>query len=270
MRLRVRHETTYCYDAPVLRTTELIRMTPSPHEGQRVITWDVRAAPGRQALPCFVDGFGNVVHAHSVTHPHREVTITACGEVETRAMEGLLRGAAEPFPPSLFLRTTPLSSADEAITAFAWDTAGSKPALAALDALMARLHERITYRVGMTDVETTAAAAFARGFGVCQDHAHIFIAAARALGIPARYVGGYLWTGARDEPHAAGHAWAEAFLPDLGWIGFDASNGTRPTEAYIRASVGLDYLSAAPVRGVRQGNANETMRVRVTITAYDQ
>lgn len=219
MRLQVRHETTYHYDAPILHTTQLLRMTPRPHAGQRVISWQVQASPGRPVLSSFTDGFGNIVHSHVVMHPHQEVRLLATGEVETEGEGGIVRGTAEPLPPPVFLRPTALTAADEAITAFAHEAKGGRAPLAALDSLMERLHERITWRLGATDAGTTAAEAFALGFGVCQDHAHVFIAAARALGFPARYVGGYLWTGAGEEPHGAGHAWAEAFLPDPGWVG---------------------------------------------------
>ena len=95
-------------------------------------------------------------------------------------------------------------------------------------------------------------------------------AAARMLGVPARYIGGYLWTGHDGRDYDASHAWAEAFVPDLGWVGFDPANRICPTASYIRASVGLDYWSAAPVRGVRKGASTETMAVKVTVGVGDQ
>ena len=112
---------------------------------------------------------------------------------------------------------------------------------------------------------TTAADALARGFGVCQDHAHLFIAAARLIDIPARYVSGYLWTGVDAQPFDASHAWAEAFVPELGWVGFDPANRICPTENYIRVAVGLDYSAAAPVRGLRRGPAEESLDVEVQV-----
>jgi transglutaminase-like putative cysteine protease len=130
---------------------------------------------------------------------------------------------------------------------------------------MHSVRARLSYQPGHTDVETSAAAALQRGRGVCQDHAHLLIAAARAIGIPARYVSGYLWTGDDAVAHDASHAWAEAFVDELGWVGFDAANGICPDETYIRVSVGLDYWAAAPVRGVRRGAAEEEMRVEVQV-----
>lgn len=269
MRLRVRHETSYHYDAPVMAMTQLLRLAPRPHDGQRVLSWQVRVMPGRP-LPSFIDGFGNIVHCHAINHPHRAVTILVAGEVETEATDGVVRGAAEPLPPPFFLRETRLTAAEPAIVDFARGIGGGNSVLTVLHALMRAVGERVAYRPGVTDTATTATEALARGGGVCQDHAHLFVAAARARGIPARYVGGYLWTGMAPEHDQASHAWAEAFVPDIGWVGFDPSNGVCPTEAYIRTSVGLDYLAAAPTRGIRRGDAVETLAVAVAVTAGDQ
>ena len=94
---------------------------------------------------------------------------------------------------------------------------------------------------------------------MCQDLSHIFIAAARSLGIPARYVGGYFHRNDGVIEQDAGHAWAEAFVPDLGWVAFDTANGISATDAHVRVAVGLDYLGAAPVRGMRYGGGGETL-----------
>jgi transglutaminase-like putative cysteine protease len=143
-------------------------------------------------------------------------------------------------------------------------TQGGDP-LARLHALMRAVHENLAYEVGHTDTETTAAAALERGRGVCQDHAHVFIAACRALDIPARYASGYLWSGDDDAAHDASHAWAEAHIDGLGWMGFDGANGKHPDETYVRVAVGLDYRATAPMRGVRCGAASEEMRVQVRV-----
>jgi transglutaminase-like putative cysteine protease len=119
-------------------------------------------------------------------------------------------------------------------------------------------------------VHTTGAEALEQGSGVCQDHAHIFCALCRALGVPARYVSGYLTHGLGHEAHAASHAWAEAFVDSLGWVGFDPTNRACPDESYIRTAVGLDYAEASPVRGVRAGGGVETMTVRVSFPSQQQ
>jgi transglutaminase-like putative cysteine protease len=121
------------------------------------------------------------------------------------------------------------------------------------------------FDVGTTDATTPAAQAFALGHGVCQDHAHVFIAASRSLGFPTRYVSGYLLRSDGTVIQEAGHAWAEAHVPGLGWVGFDPANGVSPTDAYVRVAVGLDYLGAAPVRGTRYGGGEEILDVHVRV-----
>jgi transglutaminase-like putative cysteine protease len=116
-----------------------------------------------------------------------------------------------------------------------------------------------------THPATTAAEAFALKRGVCQDLTHVFITAARCLGVPARYVGGHFRRGDGVTDQSAGHAWAEAYVPDLGWVAFDATNGICATDAHVRVAVGLDYLGAAPVRGMRHGGSGETLAVNVLV-----
>ena len=138
--------------------------------------------------------------------------------------------------------------------------------------MLVELHDRMTFDVGATDAATPASEAFARGRGVCQDLAHVFIGAARTLGIPCRYVGGHLFRSDLATPQEAGHAWTEAHVGELGWVGFDPVNGISPTDAYVRVAVGLDYLGAAPVRGAQVGGSEEKLAVAVTVdqTAQQQ
>lgn len=263
MRLAVTHRTVYRYTEPVRYTIQTLRLQPQPYEGLSVLNWRVEGEAAR-GLPRFVDGLGNFVHSQTIDRPHREASVAAIGEVETRRGDGVVLGTLEPLPPLFFLRATPLTAPDAAIAALA-DDGGGEDHIDRLHALMHRVRDRLDYRPGMTDIETTAAAALAQGFGVCQDHAQLFVAAARLMGIPARYVSGYLWTGDEPQPGDASHAWAEAHVPGLGWVGFDAANRICPTECYIRVAVGLDYSAAAPVRGLRRGPAEESLTVKVQV-----
>jgi transglutaminase-like putative cysteine protease len=268
MHLQVRHQTVYRYSQPIVYAIQTLRLTPRPFEGLAIYAWRVTGET-RGDLPSFTDGFGNLVHCHTVNRPHGNAVITVEGEVETRATDGVVRGARETLPTGYFLRVTPLTAADERIRAIAAEGAKGANGFDRMQGLMEAVRDRIEYRTGVTDTMTTVIEATAAGAGVCQDHAHVFIAAARSLGVPARYVGGYLWAGG-PVPIEASHAWAEAFLPDFGWVGFDPSNRTRPTEAYIRTAIGLDYWSAAPIRGVRRGEGTEDLDVRVRVTAQQQ
>src|SRR5690606_19062665 len=151
---------------------------------------------------------------------------------------------------------------DEALRAFARECCGTVLHRYALIDLMHGLADRMTYLPGATGVESTAAEAFAGGAGVCQDHAHAFLACARSLGVPARYVSGYLLT--EDSEHLASHAWAEAWLEGA-WYSFDVTNGLSRPERHLKLAVGLDYLDACPVRGMRRGGGGEQMHALVQV-----
>jgi transglutaminase-like putative cysteine protease len=263
MHINVRHTTSYNYEPPVDWTVQLLRLCPTPHAGQKIAKWTLRTGEG-QDLPSTVDGYGNVVHLLSIHRPHDNVIVVAAGEVETINTHGIVKGTHEALPTAYYLRTTELTQADDGIRAIEAALA-RRSRLSMLHQMMATITQRVVYTVGSTEVDTTAAEALKRGEGVCQDHAHIFIAGARLLGCPARYVSGYLWDGSGSQSSVASHAWAEAYIEDLGWVGFDPANGICPTEAYIRVATGLDYREAAPVRGMRQGIVNETLAVQVDV-----
>jgi transglutaminase-like putative cysteine protease len=225
---------------------------------------DARLSAGEDAL-------GNVVHAFSAPGPLKRLVIRVTGEVETWDTGGVVQGAVERFPPMVFLRETPLTRCDPAIRALA-ERVGEEEAnpLARLHALLAAVNREMTFDTGRTDVFTSAPEAFALRHGVCQDLTHVFIAAARALGAPARYVSGHLARADGQIDQEAAHAWAEAHVEGLGWVGFDAANGICPTDAYVRVAVGLDYLSAAPVRGSRYGGAGEHLDVQLRVSPAGQ
>jgi transglutaminase-like putative cysteine protease len=205
------------------------------------------------------------MHQFDLEGPFQSLRVHVEGEVDTMDAAGVVRGAAEMFPPSLFVRETPLTAADDALRAFAADLGPVQDPLSYLHALTNALHEQLRFEVGATQPSTTAAQAFALGRGVCQDFAHIFIAAARSRGLPARYVSGYLARSDGVTLQDASHAWAEAFMPHLGWVGFDPANGVSPTERYVRVAGALDYLGAAPILGARQGGGLETLGVRLSV-----
>src|SRR5262249_8155696 len=161
----------------------------------------------------------------------------------------------ERFPPDLFLRETLLTECDDAIAAVARRIGAEAggDTLSVLHALLTRLYGEMTFDSNPTGVATTAREAFALKRGVCQDYPHIFISAARCLGIPARYVSGYFCRSDGITEQDAGHAWAEALVPNLGWVAFDPANGISGTDQHLRVAVGLDYVNAAPIRGAQTG-----------------
>lgn len=260
MRIRIDYTTTYDYAAPAHSVVQLLRVQPRSGQDQHVSRWRIDVdADG--ALRPGTDAFGNWTHLFTADGPVRRLTLTVTGEVDTDEAHGAVRGFAEPLAPAMFLRSTALTTADPAIAVFARAFADGRTTLDRLHALNGALNTAMSFDAAATGTGTDAATAFAQKSGVCQDYTHIFCTAARALGIPARYVSGHY---VRAEAQPAGHAWAEALVPDLGWVGFDPTNGISTTPAHVRIAVGLDYLDAAPVRGARRGGGTETMAVRVS------
>jgi len=264
MRIRIRHETAYAYSRPIELSAQAIRMTPRPYDGQQVVRWSV-FEQGRGPLVDTEDGYGNIVNTLTLLRDHQHATVVAEGEVVTTDMAGVVSGAVERLPLLFFLRATPRTAPDAAIEALARESSASAP-LDRLHDLMERARKRVRYEVGTTHSATTAAEALAAGAGVCQDHAHLFIAGARLLGIPARYVSGYLWDPTAPAELVASHAWAEAHVDGLGWVGFDVANAICPTDHHVRVAVGLDYDAAAPIRGMWRGQAEESLAVRVRVS----
>ena len=266
MRLRIEHETTYRYATPASRVVQNLRLTPRGHDGQFVANW--RIDVDRDCLlDVTTDPFGNTLHSFAVEGPLDSLTITAGGEVETQDIEGVLHGQVEPLPTGVFLRDTSLTAADQAIRELAATAAAAAEhdQIRFLHGLMLAIRHQLRLDPGATYSGATAVEALARGHGACQDFAHLFCAAARHADIPTRYITGYLHRPDQLEQESA-HAWAEALVRDLGWIGFDPVNGICPTDAHVRLAVGLDHLGAAPVRGARYGGSEETLSVRVRVS----
>jgi len=269
MKIHVRHETRYDYETSVRSSIQRLFLTPSAFATQKVIAWTIEA-PGIDKALAYRDGFGNLVHLITSQGSHDHVTVIAEGVVETQDSAGVVRGLKCPAPDNVFLRQTGATEPSGPLREIAIAAAASFPKqLDMLHEIMRQIRARIDYQVGATHVHTTAAEALADGKGVCQDHAHAFLAAVRFLGIPARYVTGYLVT-AGASPATASHAWAEALVPQLGWVGFDAANCTCPTPDYVRVATGLDAQGVVPVLGSRRGGEAENMTVAVTVQPAEQ
>lgn len=267
MRLKITHTTEYRYDAPVSYSLQRLRLTPSTDPTQNVVNWAI-AVDGANVETGFKDQFGNQVHLVSTEGESHTVHVVASGEVETRDKAGVL-GPHQGFVPLwLYLRDTPRTKSGKLIRELV-RTLPQADDLARMHALMNAVHGTVAYQPGSTGPETTAEQALEAGKGVCQDHSHIMISAARALDIPARYVSGYLLMEGIEE-QTASHAWAEFHLPGLGWVGFDAANNICPDERYVRLATGLCYADAAPISGMRIGPAGEDLAVSVVVVARQE
>ena len=262
MRISIGHVSRYTYGEPAHYSIQTLRLTPPSFDGQRVIDW-VISAPGINTATRFRDGYGNQAHLVAFSGEHSENVVIARGTIETENRAGIVRGMVETAPLRLYLRETIKTRAGKAIQDLA-QSVDAGQGLKKLHSLMNAVRDAVNYQIGETSEHTSAEEALAHSRGVCQDHAHIFIAAARHLGTPARYVNGYFASGS-DEPSEAHHAWAEAWVEDLGWVGFDPANRICPTEHYVRLATGLDASSAAPIRGTRRGGTNEALDVIVEV-----
>jgi transglutaminase-like putative cysteine protease len=270
MRLQVRHETHYAYEVAVTTSIQRLTLTPPSFGSQRVVNWSIES-PGMENALAYRDGFGNQIYLVTENTRHDSLTVVASGTVDCADSSGVVRGLFCPAPDGVFLRQTQVTQLSPEIESLAEEArrAGSGNTLKALHTLMGVIQDRIAYEIGATHARTTAAEALALGRGVCQDHTHVFLSAARHIRIPGRYVTGYLAT-EEDEIATAAHAWAEALVPDLGWVGFDAANGKCPTDHYVRVATGLDAPSVMPVRGSRRGGAHENMTVSVSVLPAEQ
>jgi transglutaminase-like putative cysteine protease len=268
MRLAIDHRTTYRFGAPQDRLVQLLRLTPSNSHDQTVASWDIhvdcdaRMRTGR-------DGFGNVATMLYADGPLGSIDIAVSGVVVTSHSNGVLHGVAEPLPPALFLRTTPLTPADPAIAAWAQAEGRGHGRLDRLHALNAALHARARVDWTRRGSGLDAGAAWREETVSPRDLAQIFVVAARAIGAPARYVSGYHLPDQAGEHLPAPHGWAEAYVERIGWIGFDPSTGLSPEESYVRVAVAPDAAGAAPVAGSRLGEGSEELDVDVTVQRED-
>jgi transglutaminase-like putative cysteine protease len=258
----IAHVTRYTLASAASYSIQALRLTPPSFDGQQVMSWSIEMPYIEEAVR-FRDSFGNMSHLVAIPEMHQDVTIVARGTVETRDRSGLARGLIEIAPSRVYKRETPRTVPDDAIREMCAGVT-AQDTIERMHLLMKAVHERVAYVVGATHAHTTAAEAIKDGEGVCQDHAHIFIAAARVMGLPARYVNGYFLVEG-DAPAEAHHAWAEVWIKGLGWLGFDPANNLCPTDRYVRLACGLDAGSAAPVRGTRQGGAEEVLDVVVEV-----
>ena len=263
MRLKITHTTQYDYDTPVTYGLQQVRLTPASGAHQTVVNWTVDIDGGQRELT-FHDEFQNetmLVQADAGVH---RIALTVSGEVETHCSDGVFGAVYGPAPLWLFLQSTPRTTAGRAIQKLSKTVANATDVLSGLHDLSREILAAVPYIKDNTRANTTAEQAFSAGGGVCQDHAQIFIAAARHAGIPARYVSGYLMMNDRVDQDAS-HAWAEAHVDGLGWVGFDVSNGISPDERYVRIATGRDSHDAAPITGLRLGKGNESMIVSLQI-----
>lgn len=264
MILNIHHSTIYDYIEPVRLSVQTLRLTPFNHARQKVIYWDLQT-PGKPIQ--HIDWYNNITHFLSIPDALTQIEIKATGQVEVNpAIPNQILG---PLPPVYYLKPTNLTNLNQDMQNMSLSiglnisSASVTQILEALTQLSALILTKVPYTRGATDAATTSVEAFTLAAGVCQDHAHIFLSCCRFLGLPARYVSGYLHTD--DASHLASHAWAEVWI-NQAWHSFDISNQCNAGEHHIELAYGLDYLEACPIRGSRIGGGKEQLFVISLVT----
>jgi transglutaminase-like putative cysteine protease len=276
----IRHITRFRYSVPVHESVMELRMQPRSEGPQTLRSFQLVTSP-RAQLHAYTDHLGNAVYHFNVLRAHAELRIEAQAVVECAALIPPMAADAlewerynafnltgdhfDLLEPSRFAHGSP------ALEVFMENHDLGRPRgdpLTALGHLNNAIHDAFDYQSGVTEVHSPIEHALSEGRGVCQDFAHIMIAIARHWGIPARYVSGYLFHRRKDEHRSvddATHAWIEAYLPSLGWVGFDPTNNIRTTEKHIRVAVGRDYADVPPTRGTFKGDAESELAISVTV-----
>ncbi|QIG81301.1 transglutaminase family protein [Stakelama tenebrarum] len=262
MRIAVDHRTLYRFTEPQARIIQMLRMRPCDTRTQTVVDWRIDVDCDAR-LRRSEDGFGNEVTMLYAEGPLDSIELRVTGEVLTLESNGVVADAPEPLPPMLFLRETPRTAPGEMLTKFATEAvSGIEDPLERLHRLNTALHARFKVAPVAPDHGETVADSFLKKQLTARDRAQIFVAAARCCGAPARYVSGYRQT---EEASLAPDAWAEAHVPDLGWVAFDPESGACADESYIRVAVALDATGAAPISGQRVGAGEEALDVDVQV-----
>jgi len=262
MQLKISHVTDYVYAQPVRYALQRLRLTPQSSQLQTVHSWSTEVEGGAVEAR-YVDHYGNVVELVSASRDTEAIKVVASGLVETSDKSGVAGPHRAYMPLWLYQRDTALTKPGKMIRELVRSIGKGEP-LEQLHGLMGALHKTMAYVPGATQTQTIAEDALAAGEGVCQDHAQAFAAAARVMGYPARYVSGYLMMEETPD-QAASHAWAEAHVDGLGWVGFDPANDMCPDERYVHIAHGLDYKDAAPISGIRTGFGEEQLAVHITV-----
>ena len=243
MKLMINHQTHYEYTESVRNSIQYVKMTPLNNAHQKVHYWDV-SIPGEYEKK--LDAFRNIWITSTQRFDYQQMTIMAQGIVELNTKT--LFGLHDRLNPYLFIQPTPNTMCNPEMKEFAHRFIPS-PTHGHLVELAAAVLDYMPYVQLSTNVTTSAIEAFTHRQGVCQDHSHVFIAMCKSLGLPARYVSGYLYV--PNTPHLASHAWSEVFLNNT-WYSFDISNQLFTPSAHVYTAIGRDYWDVAPIRGVRE------------------
>ncbi|MBT0569078.1 transglutaminase family protein [Curvibacter sp. CHRR-16] len=304
MLLHITHQTQYHYQSAVQMAQHIACMHPLEHAGQQVLEHSLQVQPQPAMVREHADSFGNTRSYFALHTPHTELDVMASSLVQTHALElplappkslpwETLRDAMRyqthqaAHPAAAFVYASPYVPRQTEFVQYALPSfASGTPLLEVAVGLMQRIHHEFTYQSQSTQVNTPAVEALAQRKGVCQDFAHILLACWRSMGLPARYVSGYLLTHPAPGQEKlvgsdASHAWASVYVPDLEhlppaqrWVDLDPTNDrwgwASPGEDYVTVAVGRDFGDVSPLRGVIHGGGSHTLHVGVTVMPLEQ
>lgn len=281
---QVRHVTRFRYENNVSENVMEVRKCPLSRENQRCMSFNIRVSP-KAKLSEFKEYMGNIVHNLDIPHPHSEVTLTAESLVEVRIPAELpdkldvsvwkeLKALDSRTEFLEFLLFSPLVQATDDLRALYQELKPQEEEdpFSFLKRVNAEISKRFDYVPSSTQVNSSAEEALQERKGVCQDFSHVMIGLGRMAGIPCRYVSGYLYHSEECDDRSCDdttHAWLEAYLPSLGWIGFDPTNNLLTSDRHIVTALGRDYKDVPPTRGVYRGFSASELSVAVQVNPAD-
>ena len=271
MLFAISHRTKLIYSEPISESVMEFRAMPRTDDKQVLHSFDIQATPRTRACT-HTDWLGNLVHQFSLHQPHRHVTIASFSKVETRStvvalheLTGPLEGVIRDHRSWDFVQHHGRVDQDPSLPTLATRIGldSARNVGQAIDIVTQRTRDLIAYRPGVTQSSSSVSQVLRLGAGVCQDFAHLSLAMLRHLGLPCRYVSGYLYK--PDATELQSHAWAEAFVPEIGWLAFDPSHRQLANENYVTVAVGRSYADVPPNRGIYRGEAQERVEATVNI-----
>jgi len=276
MLLHIQHETKLIYSEPVAETVFEVRMAPPSDEDQTNLGYHLRISPSAP-VTIYRDGFGNRIELFNILNPYRELNINAASivRVHRRLPESRLANVEPDADPrdsfsldcAEFLQPSPLVKRCRELDDFVRSIPRPRgPVLETIQSLAEGVQSRLAYEKKVTSARTPVGEALRLGRGVCQDFAHLFLGGCRGIGLPARYVSGYV----HQPGEVATHAWCQVWVGSAGWIDIDPTHGNFADDDYVTIAIGRDYSDVAPNRGVWKGQADETIRVMVKVEPIER
>jgi transglutaminase-like putative cysteine protease len=284
MRYRATHTTVYRYDATVSQCQSEVRLTPRALPWQSLIESRIQATPGAASTEAHKDYFGNDVTTFTILESHDRFVVEATSVVEVQPRstpsgdmaweearhELALHARPDTLEAFEYVFDSPFVAAAAELATYARPGfAKGRGLLEAIDELSHRIHSDFKYQPNATAIDTPLLETLKTRRGVCQDFSHVMIGALRSLGLAARYVSGYLRSGADYQGAEASHAWVSVYLPGSGWVDIDPTNDVRPATGHVTLGWGRDYGDVTPVKGIALGGGHHLVEVEVRVEPID-